>query len=125
MKKHRKLLVIDDEVMIRKVLIRFFGKEGYEIIEADSGWSAIEMFRKHRPFDAVLCDIYLGHDDGWKVVDRIQQVQPPTPIIVMSGSLIEGARSVGNYSILYKPFSPKELTKVLEELWGIRAPTTE
>lgn len=118
--KKRKILVVDDEVMIRRVLKRFFDKEGYETFEATSEKTAIEMFRLNRPFDAVLCDISLSGDDGWKVVEYVQRAHPSTPIMVMSGAIQDGVRTDLTFSILYKPFSPSELIEALEKLWSSR-----
>ena len=125
MRKRRRILLVEDEVMIRRVLLRFFGKEGYETFEADNVKTALDLFRRYYPFDAVICDIYLGPDDGWKIVRFIQHEQPATPVIVTSGAILDGAQPGMNFSILYKPFGPSELMEMLERLWGIRKPTTE
>jgi CheY-like chemotaxis protein len=118
----KKILLVDDEVLIRRVLNRFLTREGYVTFEATTLKTAIEMFRKHRPFDALLCDIsLLDGSSGWDVVEKVRFYQPTIPVAVISGDLsIEVDPELAPVSILYKPFTPDGLRKLLEELWASR-----
>lgn len=117
--RKRKILLVDDELLIRRVLIRFLKREGYDVFEADSEKMAMEVYKCHRPFDALICDIHLNGDNGWDVIERVRFWQPLLPVAVISGdSHVEGAREDMEFFVLYKPFTPDGLRAVVDSLWA-------
>lgn len=75
------VLVLEDEDLARKALLRIFGRENYEVIGAKRGSEAIELINKHK-IDAFLLDIQMDYPDGIDVAKYIQQVSPSKPILL-------------------------------------------
>lgn len=78
------ILIIDDEVAIRKTLSEILGYEGYKITEAADGEEGLRIFRE-KNFDIVLCDIKMPKVDGIEFLEKAKEINPETPVIVISG----------------------------------------
>lgn len=112
-----KILVVDDSVFARKILIDILNKKGYKnIIEAKDGEESIEMYKKEKP-DIILLDVIMPKMDGIKVLQRIMELDSETKIIVISAvgqeKIIEKALEIGAIEYIVKPISEQILTKVL------------
>ena len=79
-----KLLLIDDEEGIRKLLSMSLRNEGYDVITAENGKSGIELFELEAP-SIVLTDIKMPEMDGIDVLRRIKQINPDTEVIIITG----------------------------------------
>ena len=81
-----KILVIEDEAAIRRVLVKILSEENdaYKVDEAEDGLSGIEKI-KNEDFDLVLCDIKMPKMDGVEVLEAIKKIKPETPIVMISG----------------------------------------
>ncbi len=103
-----KILVIDDEKSIRESLRGVLEDEGFEVKEADSGESALQLIKKER-FDAILLDVWLPGIDGIDVLTKIKEKEDSSPVIMISGHAnIETAvkaTKIGAYDFLEKPLS--------------------
>jgi len=82
MKKHLCIMAVDDEQTILTLLSRTLEPEGYDVVVADNGTIALELFEEHRP-DLVILDIVLPDIDGWGVLERIRQVSK-VPVLVLT-----------------------------------------
>ncbi len=78
------ILIIDDEKAIRKTLTEILGYEGYKIDEAADGEEGLRKF-KENTYDLVLCDIKMPKLDGLEFLERAKEINPETPIIIISG----------------------------------------
>jgi len=78
-----KILVVDDEVRIRKLLKDFLGKAGYVIVEAADGEEALEKFFKDKDIALVLLDVMMPKLDGWDVLKSIRQYSD-TPVVMLT-----------------------------------------
>ena len=78
-----KILVVDDELRIRKLLKDFLGKAGYVIIEAADGEEALEKFYKDKDIALVLLDVMMPKLDGWDVLKSIRQYSD-TPVVMLT-----------------------------------------
>lgn len=107
-----KILVVDDEPRIRKLIRMSLAKELYMITEAESGQAALDLLRRNS-YDLILLDIMLGDTDGFTLIGTIKEMKIQTPIIVLSGRDDDYDKMLGlglganNY--LTKPFSPVSL----------------
>jgi DNA-binding NtrC family response regulator len=81
-----KILVIEDESAIRRVLVKILSEENnsYQVDEAEDGLVGIEMIKKE-DFDLVLCDIKMPKMDGVEVLEAIKKIKPEIPIVMISG----------------------------------------
>ncbi|WP_108423399.1 sigma-54-dependent transcriptional regulator [Flagellimonas amoyensis] len=81
-----RILVIEDESAIRRVLVKILAEENedYEVQEAEDGLSGIEIIKKE-DFDLVLCDIKMPKMDGVEVLEAAKRIKPEVPFIMISG----------------------------------------
>jgi two-component system, OmpR family, response regulator ResD len=106
-----RVLVVDDEPMVREVLVRYLQKEGFVVEEAADGEQALSRFEAAAP-DLVLLDLMLPRVDGLEVFRRMRE-RAPTAVIMLTAKGEETDRIVGlelgadDYVI--KPFSPREV----------------
>lgn len=107
-----KLLIVDDEARIIKILSRILTEEGYSIIFADTGEGGVEKARKEMP-DIILMDLNLPGITGIEAMCQIQTFHPEALIIILTAygtisSAVEAMRK-GAYDYLTKPFDNDEL----------------
>jgi two-component system KDP operon response regulator KdpE len=110
--KGKRLLVVDDEPPIQRILRRNLSMGGYDVLVADNGKQAVEMVQLHQP-DLILLDLCLpGEFDGLEVCRQVRQLVQ-TPIIILSAVTEEKqkveALDLGADDYLTKPFSNDEL----------------
>ena len=106
-----KILVADDEANIRRILETRLAMQGHEVVMAQNGAEALELFRGFEP-DLVVLDVMMPELDGFAVVERIR-AQSEVPIILLTAlgdvaDRITGLQ-LGADDYMVKPFSPKEL----------------
>ena len=111
MKKHTRIMVVDDEQTILRMLTRTLEPEGYDIITTDNGRSALELLDKHGP-DLVILDIMMPGLNGFQVLDRIRQ-RSNVPIIMLTARVevttLRDALALGADDYVRKPFGRGEL----------------
>lgn len=82
-----KILVVDDELFVRELLMEFLGKQDFEVVLAESGEKAIEII-KSSPAQVALIDLKMpGAWDGLKTMQEIKRISPHTLAIIMTGYL--------------------------------------
>ncbi|MFT5754746.1 MAG: two-component system nitrogen regulation response regulator NtrX [Flavobacterium sp.] len=81
-----KILIIEDEATIRRVLIKILSEENdsYIVEEAEDGLKGVEMI-KNEDYDLVLCDIKMPKMDGVEVLEAVKKIKPETPMVMISG----------------------------------------
>lgn len=100
------ILIIDDEKAIRKTLTEILSYEGYKIEEASDGEEGLQKFRE-KIFDVVLCDIKMPKLDGIEFLDKVREINPDIPVIMISGhgtieTAVEAVKK-GAYDYIAKP----------------------
>jgi DNA-binding response OmpR family regulator len=115
----RKILIVDDEEMIRNFLRILLDKLGYEVREAADGEQAIEELTKD-DFDLLICDILMPKKDGWEVIKeaRSSSKSKNVPVILLTArnentDMFKGYELGANY-YMTKPFTKAQL------LYGLR-----
>ncbi|MGD9217295.1 MAG: sigma 54-interacting transcriptional regulator [Desulfobacteraceae bacterium] len=101
-----KILVIDDEALIRKSIAAYLSDSGFDVLEAGDGPAGIEMVARHDP-EVVLLDLRMPGMDGLEVLDRVTGRWPETPVVVVTGAgvlkdAIEAVR-LGAFEFISKP----------------------
>ena len=111
MKKHTYIMVVDDEQAILRMLSRTLEPEGYGVILADNGSSALALLEECRP-DLVILDIMMPGLDGFQVLDLIRQ-RSNIPVIMLTArgevTTLRDALSLGADDYVKKPFGTREL----------------
>lgn len=106
-----KLLIVDDEEMIRMLIKKYAEFEGYEVFEAKNGLECIEMVRNNN-YDVIIMDVMMPELDGFSAAKEIRKIKN-IPIIILSARGEEYDRihgfEMGVDDYVVKPFSPKEL----------------
>lgn len=106
-----RILIVDDEAMIRNVVREYAEFEGFEAVEAGDGMEAVEICRK-QDFDCIVMDIMMPKLDGYSAVKEIRKTKP-IPVIMLSARGEEYDKlfgfEIGVDDYVVKPFSPKEL----------------
>lgn len=113
-----KILIADDEQLMRQLVIDFLKPEGYEILEASDGKEALEIYDKEHP-DLIFLDVMMPGYDGWTVCREIRR-ESTVPIMMLTakGEEIDQlfAYDLGADEYITKPFSPKILVAKIKAL---------
>ena len=107
-----KILVVDDESRMRKLVRDFLEREGYIVLEAGNGMEAMEIFYEEKDIALVLLDVMMPKMDGWQTCREIRQ-SSQVPIIMLTARSEERDElqgfDLGVDEYISKPFSPKIL----------------
>jgi len=109
----KKILIVDDDLAMVRLIAQVLTKKGYEVLEAGSGQEALRIFFAHKP-DLVLMDVVMPGMDGWQTCNRIRDISPTIPIIMLTGKrkteddVVHGLE-YGADEYLLKPVGNKEL----------------
>ena len=108
-----KILAVDDEDDVRRLIQIKLQKEGFEVLTATNGLEGLETARAEHP-DVVLLDVMMPKMDGYTAAARIKAEVSPAPIIIMltargaETDIVEGLTG-GADDYIVKPFAPREL----------------
>lgn len=114
-----KILVVDDESRMRKLVKDFLGKKGYEVIEAENGEVAVDKFFEQKDIALIILDVMMPKMDGWQVCREIREYSK-VPIIMLTAKSDEKDEllgfELGIDEYISKPFSPKILVARVEAI---------
>ena len=78
-----KILVVDDESRMRKLVRDFLTRKGYEVVEAENGEQAIDIFCSDNTIDLIILDVMMPKMDGWQVCREIRKLSK-VPIVMLT-----------------------------------------
>jgi DNA-binding response OmpR family regulator len=117
-----KILVIDDDSAVRRMVSRILSKASHDVIEAENGIEGIQKYRAEDP-DIVVMDIVMPHQDGIQTIQEIRDVGLKTGVIAISGGGVGAgalylsiAKELGADAIVQKPFRPDDLVATVERV---------
>ncbi|MGD9732154.1 MAG: response regulator [Desulfamplus sp.] len=115
------ILIAEDEEPVRKMLVKILEGSDYQVVSAEDGATAIEMFNKHsQNIDMALLDVVMPGMGGDKVMEHIRRVRPELPIIFLTGysrgMLPANILSAKNYNTLQKPVSRSEMLSSIKDI---------
>ena len=123
----RRVLVIDDESVVRALLRRSLERRGYSVTEASGGNAGLQLLAQQQP-DLIVLDMTMPGVDGAEVVGRVRDRGLTTPILLISGNVdlaLERRLEPGSFQgFLRKPFSIAELMATIEGLLAAGAAAT-
>lgn len=114
-----KILVVDDEARMRKLVKDFLTVKGFQVIEAEDGEQAVDMYFKQKDIALVILDVMMPKMDGWQVCKTIREYSQ-VPIIMLTArgeerDELQGFK-LGVDEYISKPFSPKILVARVEAI---------
>ena len=114
-----KILVVDDESRMRKLVRDFLEREGFAVLEAGNGQEAVEIFYEHKDIALIILDVMMPHMDGWETCREIRK-DSKVPIIMLTARSEERDElqgfELGVDEYISKPFSPKILVARVEAI---------
>jgi CheY-like chemotaxis protein len=123
-----RILVIDDEPLIRSAVVTILTRAGFSVEEASDGRAGLAKFHKTPP-DVVITDIFMPHRDGIEIVMELKRLYPHTTIIAMTGGgqmrmmeIGSAAKILGADHILHKPFEQESLLATVNDALGTSPP---
>lgn len=115
----QKILVVDDEARMRKLVHDFLARAGYEVLEAGDGEEALDIFYENKDIALILLDVMMPKMDGWQVTKEIRKTSR-VPIILLTAKSEEQDElqgfDLGVDDYVRKPFSPKVLVARVEAI---------
>ena len=127
-RKPARLLLVDDDPGLLKLLGMRLVSEGYSVLTAESGPEALRMLSRDK-VDLVVSDLRMDEMDGLQLFSEIQKVQPGMPVIILTahGSIPDAvaATQQGVFSFLTKPVDKDALYKAIDDALEQSAPTTD
>ncbi len=114
------ILVVEDDELVRKMVCRYLGKAGYQIIEAESGEEAISMFEDRKEkIDLILSDVIMPQMSGRQLADQAVTIKPEMKILYMSGytddAIVHHGVLEPDVHFLQKPFTQESLLRKVRE----------
>ena len=118
--KNLKILVVDDDLLVVRMLLDFLGREGHECESAANGKLGFQKVLEGH-FDLIVMDIQMPEMNGIDCIGAIRQIDPQVPILAISGDAPPPALKVllkeKENGFLKKPFTPEELTEAMQGLF--------
>ncbi len=119
MDRKLKILVVDDESRMRKLVRDFLVKNNFDVVEAEDGQQALDIFFEDKEIDLIILDVMMPKVDGWEVCKEVRQYSK-TPIIMLTAKAEERDElmgfDLGVDEYISKPFSPKILVARVEAI---------
>jgi two-component system chemotaxis response regulator CheY len=114
-----KVLIVDDAQFMRMRCAKLLEKNGFDVVEAENGRLAVEMYQQVRP-DAVLMDITMPEMDGLAALKEIRQIDPKARVAMLTalgqqGVVIEAIKA-GARDFIVKPFEQDRVLEALQKL---------
>lgn len=114
-----KILVVDDESRMRKLVRDFLVKNNYDVLEAEDGSAALDLFYEQKDIALIILDVMMPKMDGWEVCREIREYSK-VPIIMLTAKADERDElqgfQLGVDEYISKPFSPKILVARVEAI---------
>ena len=114
-----RVLVVDDEALIRWSLAESFTDVGYSVSEASDGASAVAQASDGEKFDAIVLDYRLPDSNDLHLLETIRQLQPTAAVVMMTAfgtpEMTSGALRLGAYRVVAKPFDVHDMVSLVTE----------
>jgi two-component system, cell cycle sensor histidine kinase and response regulator CckA len=124
---HARILLVEDEGLLRKPVLALLREEGFEVVPATNGVEALEIYRREpRAIALVVLDVHLPGLDGFQVFRRMKELDADVAVLFVSGNVGESSRhqllASGAMGYLAKPYRIEALVAKIRESLERRAP---
>lgn len=117
-----RILVVDDEELIRYTMREILEEFGHEVVDAKNGNECLTL-QKESPFDLVITDIIMPEKEGLETITELKRTYPELKVIAFSGGgrtrhldYLEKAKELGADEIIAKPFTESKIREVVDGL---------
>jgi DNA-binding NtrC family response regulator len=121
--KPLKILIVDDELLIRWSLTEALSQEGHEVMAVENAIKAIDATQRHF-FDYIITDLVMPELDGWTVLEFARQNQPSSRVILITAYGAEDTKKIaqerGAWAYIEKPYLIDEIKRIIKQ--GSRKP---
>ncbi|MGH7996814.1 MAG: response regulator [Opitutaceae bacterium] len=114
-----RVLIVDDESLVRDTLRTVLGKFGHTAVGVSDGAKALAELQAH-PFDLIITDLLMPDFDGLELLTRLRRTHPAIPVIAISGGgrisgndYLRMAKKLGAVAVLSKPFTPDDVAAAI------------
>jgi len=121
-----KILVIDDDAIVRETVAQVLEVSGHKVLSAEDGRRGVAAFHSELP-DLVITDIIMPEQEGIQTITEIRRIAPGAKIIAISGGgrignvdFLKMARHLGASDVIAKPFDPDELASRVDRCLAAR-----
>ena len=123
----RRVLIVDDDAMVRRVLARHLEKRGAIVVEAADAEQALDAFNLGTEFDVVIADVHLPGQDGLELATQLRFLRKDQPIVFITGdeddAIARRALVTGNSRFLAKPFDLPDLDSAVARVLNAPLPS--
>lgn len=116
----KKILVVDDEERMRKLVKDFLVRAGYEVLEAEDGEACVDLFFRDKSIDLILLDVMMPRMDGWSTLSMIREFSQ-IPVFMLTARSEERDElkgyQLGVDEYITKPFSPRVLVARVDAMF--------
>jgi CheY-like chemotaxis protein len=110
------VLVVEDEFLVRDVLVQELIDAGLRVIEADTGEAAVQLIARGEPVEVLFTDIRLpGAIDGWEIAQRARAAFPQIHVIYASGYSLDRQAQLPDSTYLKKPYLPASVVETIRQ----------
>ncbi len=120
------ILVVDDDPLVLKMLMKIIGRAGYNVWTAENGREALQRIQEES-VDLMITDIVMPEKEGIETIAELKKIAPEVKVIAISGGGLSGtdnyllaAQKLGAARVLAKPFHPEVLLQAIEQVLGPR-----
>jgi len=112
-----KILIVEDEAIVRQLLVRTLAAEGYEVCQEPDGLAGWERVQRE-PFDLVITDSHMPHMEGAELIQRLRGRHPDIPIVHVTGSPTRSGDEdyPSDVPTFYKPFRLEDVAGEVRRL---------
>ena len=118
-KERTRILIVDDEEIVRESLSAWLEQDGYTVQTAPDGETGLDRIRKER-WSILLVDLKMPGIDGLQVLEEARKIQPEAAAVIMTAyatvDTAVAAMKIGAYDYLVKPFDPEELSLMIQKI---------
>lgn len=116
-----RVLIVDDEPLLRKIIVQEFERRGWEIMEAGGGYEAHALLEKNS-FELIISDVRMPQGNGIHLLEAIRLLAGPKPVVVLMSGFSEvmeyQAFRLGAAALYTKPFELKQFADQVEECFS-------
>jgi CheY-like chemotaxis protein len=121
LRKLMNILVVDDDSIIRKLLLEVLTNDGHQITVAENGLEGLRLAQRH-PYQLVLMDVHMPIMNGLEALIKIRQLFPQMAVAMMDSypdQLVREAESRGALTCIHKPFDLNEMRRIIRRVGSL------